>query len=349
MKLVPKKYRGNYEFDPALNFGFEELNIAGKFTFCISLVHREYVSQIQGEKIFLNLEEPNGFWCPSFRYPEGTFEKVFSICKYSTSFFDRLSRGRGEYVFFPVNMNFVPIKPGGDRPFDVVYSGHLGRNSIIKILQKLGDKGLRLCVISNSSHPLVTHRGVSHAEKMRLIASSKFSIVHNQLFVTRANVFALMKDFPNFREHGAFSHFKEYSFESDSNFELKVPPSLDLAARAVQGIERLTRLQKKNIGMMMKRLWLNKEVERAPQLKSRLFESSASGTIPIVIQDPWNLVDDWFESDEYIPSTEHDLAETILNSVGEYQNLTNLSQHLQDKTSREYSTKAFSEKYLLSY
>lgn len=343
MRFVPNKFRGNYSFDPAMFFEFEELGIKTNGTLCISITDKGFVSKIKGKKFLLNLEEPNCLWAPNLRFPEGTFDRVFSICKFTTIFMKRDQYNSGEYVFFPVNMKYVP--ESNERPFDLVYSGHLRHKKIIRILQALKEKRLNLCVISDTDHSLVTHKGVNHMEKMKLIASSKLSLVYNQLFVTKMQRYLLEKDFPDYRNNLAFSHFKDQALVNQEDSSLNLPIWLKLPLSIAEFLQEYSPIER-DLARYLEGLWSRSEVENAPQLKSRLFESTACGTIPVVISDQWNLVGDWFSDEEYIPTSEESAVETICQALLKYNSLGSLVDHLKEKTRVNYSTIAFADRYL---
>lgn len=343
MNFAPLTSRRNYPFDPALHFGFEELNLKSQGTLCISITERNYLKEISGKKFYIHLEEPNSFWAPDLRFQEGTFDQVFSICKFTTSFFDREMNNKGKYVFFPTNFKFVPEI--GEKPFDLVYSGHLRHKSVIKTLTKLKEHGLRLCVISDFSHPLVTHKGVDYLGKMKLIAASKFSLVFNQLFVTRKQRYLLEMGFPEYRLHPAFYHFKREALIRVEDNSLKLPNWLRYPHLLANFVEQ-KKLLNRDLANYLEGIWSSVEIERVPQLKSRLFESTACGTIPIVIKDPWNLASDWFTSEEFIHLQENEVSELVSNELSKYSTYRALSFHLREKTERLYSSKAFAAKYL---
>jgi hypothetical protein len=302
---VPPSFRSNYSYDPALNFNFEKFLNLQNATFVISVTQNEYIQSIKGKKFYLNLEEPNGFLINGLQHPEGTFDQVFSICPFTTKYFSRVEENTGKYVFFPTNFEFVPESQ--DKDFDCIYSGHLLSPVIRNFLMSIrNNPKLKLCVISGTDDELVTHRGVSYREKMQLISRSKFSIVHNQLFVDQAGLKALKRNLPNWQDHGAFSALPK---------------------------DRINPFQKVVS-------W------QAPQLKSRLFEATATGTIPIVITDPWNLAGDWFSKDEVIYTSEEELLPTLLKALGRNSDFNQLRKHLKNKTKESYSTDAFARKYL---
>jgi hypothetical protein len=305
LKFVPPSFRSNYSYDPALNFNFEKYPNLQNATFVISVTKHEYIKSIKGRKLYLNLEEPNGFLTKDLQLPEGTFDQVFSICPFTTKFFNRQQENAGEYVFFPTNFDLVPESQ--EKDFDCIYSGHLLSPVIRNFLTILrSNSKLKLCVISGTDDELVTHKGISYREKMQLVARSKFSIIHNQLFVGQDGFKALKRNLPNWKDHEAFSALPR---DIKSIFQKPAP-------------------------------W------QAPQLKSRLFEATATGAIPIVITDPWNLAGDWFSTDELIYTSEEHLLPTLLEALGKSSEFNNLRKHLKNKTREDYSTDAFATRYL---
>ena len=321
MNHVPIEFRRNYDFDPALNFGFEKMGNLPEGLLAISTTDLDYIKSVKGRKIYLELEEPNRFFVPDKMFnrtlvPDSLFETILSICPYSTKYFGGLSETKRKYVFFPTNLSFVP--DGMEKDFDIVYSGHLSSPEIRKFLMQL--QGLKICVISNSSDPLVTHKGVTHKEKMNLVARAKYSIVHNQLFLNSDHRQRLRENLPDYAQHGAFSAVKTRRFDR-------------YLGRGTARVDR----------------YLGRGITRVPQLKSRLFEAAACGTIPIVVKDEWNLVKDWYEGDEYIESPENDLATVIHEAVARYTKNRILAHHIREKTARDYSTEAFANKYLMDF
>ena len=98
MKVISNSHRLNYEYDPALNFGFEALKTKFSGTLVISVSRMEAVRDISGDKYFLEIEEPNRFLTPysSSQNREGkdsdsNFKKVFLFVRLVPNFFNEMS------------------------------------------------------------------------------------------------------------------------------------------------------------------------------------------------------------------------------------------------------------------
>jgi hypothetical protein len=59
-------------------------------------------------------------------------------------------------------------------------------------------------LVSNTNNSLVTHKSVDNKEKLRLITSSKISLVHNLLYPTKEHI-DFIKTIPNWEGNEAFS------------------------------------------------------------------------------------------------------------------------------------------------
>ena len=274
----------------------------------------------------MQLEEPNKWLAKvkvldriTKRPPDQVFDgnpkitKILTIDKYSTEEFGYpfLLRTPRQYVFFPTSESRLPSYiPWNKRDFDLVYSGTMFPE-VIAILEKLNSLDLKLCVISHSSSPLVTHRDVSYNQKLDLVARAKFSLVHNQLFLDKPHLASLLHRDSKIFQHGAFSHLTKEICHS--------------------GL----------ISNSGKRL-------RAPQLKSRLFEASMVGSIPLVAEDRWRLADDWFERDEhFIPFTEEQVIQSVERVMTDQRDYEAMGLDLQKFSRGNYTTRHFASAYLM--
>jgi hypothetical protein len=209
MKLISNEYRRNYPFDPALNFGFEDLKLKLDFTLVISLTDPTAIQRISGKKVYFDLEEPNKFFVSKgWHNSKGDdFDHYLTIDPFSNDFFSQRSNRIGNSVYIPTDPKKVPnFSP--QREYDVVYSGHIVSKSLAKLLERVRER-FRLAVVSGSNHPLVTHRNLDYNQKLELVANSKVSLVHNVLWPRFSHVQNVKNRFDDWKSHGAFEDFRQ--------------------------------------------------------------------------------------------------------------------------------------------
>jgi hypothetical protein len=220
MKLISNDQRLNYKFDPALNFGFEKHTVDLGFTLVMSITKPEAIRGLNGRAIYFDLEEPNRFfvkdWNPDLNRE---WDRYLTIDPFSNQFFNATESRAGESVFIPTDPDKVP-PISQKRKYDLVYTGHLVSADLIKMLTGLSRK-FNLAVVSNSDHPLVTHRGLNYEEKLEVISNSRAALIHNVLWPSSNDIKTLKGKVPLWREHGAFSHLNHRSL-----FDTPVVPQL---------------------------------------------------------------------------------------------------------------------------
>lgn len=235
-------------------------------------------------------------------------KKILTIDKFSTA--ERgFSKGGGperEYVFFPTSLNRLPESKDWSRRSYDLCYTGSLFPQIEHLLYPLIQSGLKICVVSHSKSALVTHSEVSYEKKLELVADSKFALVHNQLFLTESQAKRVLSSV-RLRSHGAFSHLCRNEDVSLSNSFTEF---------------------------------------RVPQLKSRLFEAAMVGTIPLVIEDTWNIAEDWFiRGEHFYPVEEANLLEYVYKVQNSDENQPK-SEALRLFTQSAYSTEAFVKRYI---
>lgn len=207
MQLLPNNQRLNYEFDPALNFGFEKHSVDLGFTFVISISKPEAIREIKGRAFYFDLEEPNRFFVNAWN-AEGIrgWDRYLTIDPFSHEFFNDKESRVGDSVFIPTDPDKVP-PISHKKKYDLVYTGHLVSADLVKTLMELSRK-LKVAVVSNSNHPLVTHKGLNYVEKLEVISNSRAALIHNVLWPSSSHIKTLKSGIPLWREHGAFRHLK---------------------------------------------------------------------------------------------------------------------------------------------
>ena len=220
MRLISNNQRLNYKFDPALNFGFEKHEKDLGFTLVVSITKPEAIRDIKGRAFYFDLEEPNRFFVNEWSAAAiRDWDRYLTIDPFSHKFFNETEGRVGESVFIPTDPDKVP-HGSTKREFDLVYTGHLVSVDLVNTLIELSKK-FKIAVVSNSNHPLVTHRGLNYIEKLEVISNSRAALIHNVLWPSSSHIKTLKSSLPLWREHGTFRHLKKRSL-----FEAPVVPQL---------------------------------------------------------------------------------------------------------------------------
>jgi len=165
------------------------------------------------------------------------------------------------------------------------------------------------CLVSKAKHRLVTHSNASHEDKMNLIAESKISLVHNLLYPKPYHIFNI---------------WRSESYKKNEAFKL-VPP-----------------------WYKPWELFTKKEV-LVPQLKSRLFEAAFGRSLILCKKDPFNLVERFYEPEkEFVYYEEGNLETKIREVLNNFSKYEGVIENAYNRSVREYTTKAFAERYLKS-
>ena len=159
--------------------------------------------------IYLDFEEPNSYWSVDSRfifflrrnykifdkifnlypinYPrnfESKFDKILTICPYTADYINKNTvKKKREFIFFPFNSNFIFKEK---KYIDVIYTGTIYGNFLENISKIISNYTYRIVSFSNNKY--VTDKNISYKKKIKLIASSKISLIHNLLFLNDAQL-----------------------------------------------------------------------------------------------------------------------------------------------------------------
>lgn len=322
MKVLRRSSLG-YSQDPTKYFDFHkyEKSIKSKFILieaAFEQAHQweqfnlepKYLKSILQEKIVrLEFEEPNKFFIgDNPNNYDSEFHKIFTICPYTAKWLNKVQGNKKRVpIFFPFNKKYIPKIE--QKKYDVIYTGHIVSNAVLKEIQIISGYNYRF--VSNSKHNLVTNRNASYEEKMKLIAQSKVTIVHNQLFPKFIHVIQLLLT-KNFRENFAFKNIPKW-------FEL---PSL-LLKGGVNG----------NIIV--------------PQLKSRLFEAAFGRSLILCKRDEFNIIERFFTPNkDFIYYQEGELEVTLNKVLRNYSQYRRIIDNAYKKALANYTVDSFVEKFL---
>jgi len=207
-------------------------------------------------------------------------------------------------IFFPFNDSHTPGIT--DKKYDIIYTGHIVSKQILRDIKTSSQFNYRL--VSNSTHALVTDRGVGYEEKLSLISQSKITLVHNLLSPTFRHLRNVWQ-YPEWQKNQAFK-------------ELPTP-------------------------CQAARFFTNRSSMLVPQLKSRAFEAAFSRSLILCKKDPFNVIENFFEEGkEFIYFEEGHLAETISKILQNYDDYQQIIENAFERAKKEYTTEAFFNKFL---
>ncbi|MBI5799635.1 MAG: glycosyltransferase [Verrucomicrobia bacterium] len=315
MRVITDHAR-TYPEDPARYFDFTRFagQTAGDFAFFAGHFDFKALDALPPDEraVYLELEEPNRFLVPEsatdFHHldRDERFANVLTLCPFTAEWLNRRGEtDRWTPAFFPFNERHTPAPCA--KEFDVIYTGGVHAAGIDRLIRDLAP--FRHRFVSQLRHPAVTDFNCSYQEKLSLIARSRVTLVHNQLFVTRQQIENVARH-AHWRENTAFS-------------QLPLPGSAELLAAAPD------------------QTW------PAPQLKSRLFGAAFCRSLILCQRDPWNLVERYFEPGTEFVYFEPDRLQDILRAIlADYPRYAAIAERAHQRAVREYSTTAFFEKFL---
>lgn len=324
---------------PMSFFNFERFEKqCGNFLFIDARINFKPIKEIKNEKlVYFEIEEPNRFNSSDLDFRreeyEWCFYKILSVCPYTTEWLNK-SQGkeRRQFVFFPFNENLIP--PPAEKLYDVIYCGPITAREVLDIVKTLSKFNYRFVAPSEDilfgvikklrivrkikkilkipprRERYLTNKDVTNQEKLKLISQSRVTIVHNILFEDVLAVWQIQK-MPDFEDNGAFAL-----------------------------------IPKRNILRSILDFILCKEYI-VPQQKTRLFEAALCRSLILCRRDPFNIVERFFvPGKEFVYYEEDKLEETLRDILNHYEDYSGIIENAYQKASRNYTTKAFFEKYL---
>lgn len=305
-KEDPTKY---FEFDTysktvgdfvLVEAAFEEAHQWEQF----GLSDQELKAIFKKKIVRLEFEEPNKFFLKDrMELYDEHFYKIFTICPYTAEWLNKKYNNKRRIpIFFPFNKKYIPSNT--TKKYDIIYTGHIVSNKLLHDLEILSKFNYRF--VSNSQHSLVTNRGASYQEKMKLISQSKITLVQNLLYPKLYHIFNVWRT-------------KGYQ---DSKAFINIPP----------WYKPWKLLQSEKIVV--------------PQLKSRLFEAAFSKSLILCKKDQFNIIEDFFEPGKEFIYFEGDLEEKIKEILQNYKHYEPIIERAYNKAMKYYTTDAFVSKFL---
>lgn len=284
-----------------LEGGFEQVRQWEQFGFS----EKKLKALLKKKIVMIELEEPNKLFVGDRPYTyDYYFHKILTICPFTAEWLNKLeNNNKRVFVFYPFNENYIPKKE--EKIYDVIYAGNIVNEAVLDEVKTITRYNYRF--ISMSSHPLVTDKNASHKKKMKLIAQSKITLVHNMLFV---------KPYHAIRLWGA------KKWEQNKAFRY---------------VPRWFEIWK----------FFNGEEIIAPHQKSRLFEAAFGRSLILCRKDPFNVIEYFFkENKEFVYYDKGELDEKIKFILANYHKYRKIAENAYQRARRQYTTKVFFDNYL---
>jgi hypothetical protein len=154
--------------------------------------------------IYIHTEEPScdpNMPCDH----ESRFNKILTFCPYTTAWVnDFFYPNKRIAVFQPTDKDLLPVNT--NKIYDVIYTGYSSNKEIKQFLSIISK--FKHCHVSFGKNEYSTHVSVTYSDKLKLIASSKITIVHNILNIVDSQI-AAVKKVPKYKMNEAFSHIEQ--------------------------------------------------------------------------------------------------------------------------------------------
>ena len=151
------------------------------------------------EKVVLTLEEPNFCVAPGDKVRlHEVADKILTICPYTAELFDNR-----QFVFFPFSEDWIPLKE--EKTIDVCYFGSMPKAVPWESYMRnvVAKHNFRFGHYSMGNVPRC-----SYADKMRMYAQSKVSVVHGLCNINPETA-QRYRDFPKGTENEAFQYLEK--------------------------------------------------------------------------------------------------------------------------------------------
>lgn len=240
------------------------------------------------KKILLNLWMPTEYncqapipfagtaWSPDGKYTD-YFDKIYTICPYTIDWLleeyeskQHPEKSRYRYIWHPFAS---PDDYGGEpldytKKFDVCYFGGIHGKYHRDMAEVLKGYNSRISYIHPNEY--TTDWGLTHHQKMQMVANTKISVVFNQCPLHPKHIESI-KSYTNWHKNRAFS-----------GVDLPVPTM--------------------------------------PQYKCRTAEAAYGKSVILVQRDQWNIIEDFFPSNEFVYFDDTDDLKTKIDMIlGNYE------------------------------
>jgi len=232
------------------------------------------------------------------------FYKIFTLCPYTSEWLNKKNQTNKRIpIFFPFNEEDIPLPMV--KKYDIIYTGHLVSSKLTEDIRTIAKFNYRF--VSNQKHKLVTNHKSSYADKIKLIAESKITLVHNLLY-------------PNLSHIMKIWNYKEW--RNNYAFELVPRPT-----------QLLRLLGDKNVVV--------------PQLKSRVFEAAFCKSLILCKHDHFNVIERYFEPEkEFVYYHEYNLESKISDILNNYDDYGQIIERAYKRAIDNYTTERFVDNYL---
>lgn len=254
-------------------------------------------------------------------------KKIFTNCPFSVEYFNNYyNTDKFEFAFSPFNSKY--ILPTDKKIYDVFHTGNVSNSAIadyLPILEKFNS-----CFV-----------GADYGESMivNIANTYKSPSYINQITESNAKYYGKMvaKTLISLKYSGV-----DYLKKLELNSQSKV----SIVHGLLKWPENKKYVTKKFIGH--KAFELIDKCNYIPQIKSRTLEAAACKSIILSLQDPWNMIESYFEKDkDFIYWTNSDdLEEKIRYILSHYDEFQPMADHAYNTLMNNFTTECFFNQYL---
>ena len=211
---VTTEFKGNYPEDPIRFFNFDELVNGIDDIGLYYGLGSHILNNGEKFKIYLDLEEPLLLSHNILTYHKN-FHKILTLCPFSAEWYNnQIGEKKVVATYFTFNPQYTP-ETEVNKEYDVIYTGSGGSPEIKSVLEIIGKFNHKHVGFDSPTEP-----GCSYKRKLKLIAQSKITIVHNLFFFndqwkqkTKEYDRSDNKAYEKVQELGLVPHLKSRSFE----------------------------------------------------------------------------------------------------------------------------------------
>lgn len=235
--LIVSDFAGDYKDGYNTTLNLERYSEDGDSVFFYGIqcgIDKKLLSRYKDyqRKVLLDLWSPCAFFTDPnhFSILEG-FDEVYSICPYTAEWTnEQLGRKLMKYSFYPVTPETInpQVAPGGFRKLLNKLSPNAGASSALQAESTGLEKKYDICYVGGLYSPehiammdivskfkyvfvtqnkekKATHRNLSNAAKINLVAQCKIGICFNKLYPTQSHI-ANIKNYAGWQNNRAFDH-----------------------------------------------------------------------------------------------------------------------------------------------
>jgi hypothetical protein len=256
-------------------------------------------------------------------------KKIFTNCPFSVEYFNNYyETDKFEFGFAPFNSDYTPEHK--KRPYDVFHTGNVHNSAIadyFPIMEKFNS-----CIVgADYGNAMIENIANTYISPSYIHPTTQSDAINYGKTVAKSIVALKNK---------GTSYLKKLELNAQSKISivhglLKWPNDHKNAAKRFMGHGAFDLID---------------ECNYVPQIKSRTLEAAACKSLILCLQDPWNMIESYFEKDkDFIYWTDgNDLEEKIKYILTHYDDYQPMIDHAYDTMMSNFTTECFFNRYLIN-